>query len=108
MINKVKRKIVLGAVLLSASMALAACDINGFSNSAPNTNPIDNSVSYTSSAIDDTGNFASGNSSNTVVLTSLNAVSNKDDYEIGDELDITVTATYSNGDVVVVEGYEVE
>lgn len=108
MINKVKRKIVLGAVLLSASMALAACDINGFSNSTPNSNPIDNSVSYTSSAIDDSGNFASGNSSNTVVLTSLNAVSNKDDYEIGDELDVTVTATYSNGDVVVVEGYEVE
>ena len=107
MINKVKRKIVLGAVLLSASMALAACDINGFGNSTPNTNPIDNSVSYTSSAIDDSGNFASDNSSNTVVLTSLNAVSNKDNYEVGDELDLTVTATYSNGDVVTVEGYEV-
>ena len=107
MINKVKRKIVLGAVLLSASMALAACDINGFGNSTPNTNPIDNSVSYTSGAIDDSGNFASDNSSNAVVLTSLNAVSNKDNYEIGDELDITVTATYSNGDVVVVKGYEV-
>ena len=106
MINKVKRKIVLGAVLLSASMALAACDINGFGNSTPNTNPIDNSVSYTSSAIDDSGNFTSDNSSNVVVLTSLNAVSNKDNYEIGDELDLTVTATYSNGDVVIVEGYE--
>ena len=114
MINKVKRKIVLGAVLLSASMALAACDINGLS-SAPNPSAsFDNSTSYTSSAINDNSgsgllstSTSSSSSSIPVVLTAINAVSNKDNYEIGDELDLTVTATYSNGDVVTIEGYEV-
>lgn len=115
MINKVKRKIVLGAVLLTASMALAACDINGLSSNAPNPSAsFDNPTSYTSSAIDDNSgsgllgtSTSSSSSSIPTVLTAINAVSNKNNYEIGDELDLTVTATYSNGDVVVVEGYEV-
>ena len=34
-------------------------------------------------------------------------MSNKESYEIGDELDITVTAHYSNGDTAIVSEYEV-
>ena len=89
MIIKVKRKIVLGAVLLSASMALAACDINGLSSNAPNPSAsFDNSTSYTSSAINDNSNSgllststSSSSSSIPVVLTAINAVSNKENYE---------------------------
>ena len=110
MIKKVKRKIVLGAVLISTAMALAACDINGLGNNGANST-LDNSTSYTSSAIDDksgSGLLGTSGTSVPVVLTSINAASNKDSYEIGDELDLTVTATYSNGDVVTVEEYDVE
>ena len=109
MINKVKRKIVLGAIVLSAAMAISACDLNaaGSTNPSPSS---DNPISYTSSAIDDTGNssISSSDSSIPVYLTAITAVSNKESYEIGDQLDLTVTATYSNGDVATVEGYEVE
>ena len=110
MIKKVRRKIVLGAVLISTAMALAACDINGLGNNGVNST-LDNSTSYTSSAIDDnsgSGLLGTSGTSAPVVLTSINAASNKDSYEIGDELDLTVTATYSNGDVVTVEEYDVE
>ncbi len=109
MINKAKRKITLGVLVVSAAMALAACDLSsiGTGNSNPGS---DNPISYTSSAIDDKNNssLTSSDSSIPVFLTAINAVNNKDEYEIGDELDLTVTATYSNGDVVTVEGYEVE
>ena len=109
MINKVKRKVVLGALILSAAMAISACDLSsiGTGNSNPGS---DNPVSYTSSAIDDKNNssLTSSDSSIPVFLTAINAVNNKDEYEIGDELDLTVTATHSNGDVVTVESYEVE
>ena len=105
MINKVKRKVVLGALVLSAAMAISACDLSsiGTGNSNPGS---DNPISYTSSAIDDTGH--SSDSSVPVFLTAINAVSNKENYEIDDQLDLTVTATYSNGDVATIEGYEVE
>ena len=105
MINKFKRKIVLGAVIVSAAMALAACDLSGFGNNTQ-TSTDTGKTTYTSSAIDDSGLFGKG-SDNRVVMTALTAVSNKESYEIGDELDLTVTATYSNGDVVAVSGYEV-
>ena len=105
MINKVKRKVVLGVLILSAAMAISACDLSsiGTGNSNPGS---DNPISYTSSAIDDTGH--SSDSSVPVFLTAINAVSNKENYEIDDQLDLTVTATYSNGDVATIEGYEVE
>ena len=105
MINKVKRKVVLGALILSAAMAISACDLSsiGTGNSNPGS---DNPISYTSSAIDDTGH--SSDSSVPVFLTAINAVSNKENYEIDDQLDLTVTATYSNGAVATIEGYEVE
>ena len=105
MINKVKRKFVLGAVILSAAMALAACDLNGVaSNNGESTSSTPN-VTYTSSAINDSG--ISDSSVGSVFLDRITAVSNKESYEIGDELDLTVTAYYSNGDVVAVSGYEV-
>ena len=105
MINKFRRKIVLGAVIVSAAMALAACDLSGFGNNTQ-TSTDTGKTTYTSSAIDDSGLSGKG-SDNRVVMTTLTAVSNKESYEIGDELDLTVTATYSNGDVVAVSGYEV-
>lgn len=111
MINKVKRKFVLGAVVLSAAMALAACDLSGANTNNPNpSSSSDNPISFTSSAIDSNGNSSilSSDSSIPVYLTGITAVSNKESYEIGDQLDLTVTATYSNGDVVTIESYETE
>ena len=39
MINKVKRKFVLGAVILSAVMSLAACDLNGLVSTSDQVEP---------------------------------------------------------------------
>ena len=111
MITKFKRKIALGAVILSAAMVLAACDLNGFASSEKSENTSSEQITYTSSAINDstnTGSLGFGTSSQErVYLKEITAVSNKESYEIGDELDLTVTAYYSNGDVVAISGYEV-
>ena len=126
MINKVKRKIVLGAVVLSAAMALAACDINGLpsqdissnfnestseSISSFESSSISNSENTSSGGLLGTGTSSSSSSSSSsvapVVLVKITAVSNKESYEIGDELDLTVTAHYSNGDTVIISDYEV-
>ena len=126
MINKVKRKFVLGAVILSAVMSLAACDLNGLVSTSDSTSGNTSSSeqitsSFESSSISNgdkttsggplgAGNESSSSSTSTapvVVLTSITAVNNKESYEIGDELDITVTAHYSNGDTVTVSEYQV-
>ena len=128
MINKVKRKFVLGAVILGAVMSLAACDLNGLVNTSSSTSDntstseqitssfesssISNSDKTTSGGPLGAGNSSSSSSSSTstvppVVLTNITAVNNKASYEIGDELDITVTAHYSNGDTVTVSEYGV-
>ena len=45
---------------------------------------------------------------NDPALTGITAISNKDNYSWGDDLDITVYATYADGSVVEVTGYQVE
>ena len=45
---------------------------------------------------------------NNPVLVSITAVSNKDAYEYGEDLDITVIGTYSDGSTVELENYKVE
>ena len=129
MINKVKRKFVLGTVIVGAVMALAACDLNGLTSlpdsTSGNTSTSEQiTSSFESSSISNTEKTTSGgplggvNSSSSssssstssaprVVLTNITAVNNKESYEIGDELDITVTAHYSNGDTAIVSEYEV-
>ena len=45
---------------------------------------------------------------NNPVLVSITAVSNKESYEYGDDLDVTVVATYSDGSQVKITNYQVE
>ena len=111
MVKQVKRKIALATLIVSAAMVLGACDFSGFSNNAnSNSNELTSSLvsSFEPSSISNNDRTSSGGLlSSDFVLTEITAVSNKDSYEIGDELNLTVTAHYSNGDTVIVSGYDV-
>ena len=83
MVKRLHKLIILGALMSGMVMAISACDFNRF--------------------------LPSSNSSSQVVVSpeSITVVNNKEVYEIGEELDITVTAHYSDESSEEVTNYQV-
>ena len=99
MAKTIKKLFVLGTLVSGIFMALTACDFNLSLNSGNPSNQ-DSNIS---------GNLSGEDSKPTVAaLSGITVVSNKDGYERGEELDITVTANYDDGSNVKVTNYTVE
>ena len=81
--NSIKKLLLAGALASGLFMTLTACDVSSF--------------------------FAPSNSSSEVVLVpeSISATNNKQSYEHGEDLDITVIATYSDETTQEIKNYEV-
>ena len=95
MANKAKKIFILGSLVAGMFVALTACDISHFIN----TNSPSNQDSETSSSIripDD------------AVLNSILVINNKDGYERGEDLKLTVTANYSGDFSIEVSDYQVD
>ena len=91
--NKAKKLFILGAMVSSMFMALTACD---FSHFISPSNPSNQDADSNSSKIPDNA-----------VLENIVVINNKDGYERGEELDLTVTAYYSSDFSINVTDYEV-
>lgn len=81
--NSIKKLLLAGALASGLFMTLTACDVSSF--------------------------FAPSSSSSEVVLVpeSISATNNKQSYEHGEDLDITVIATYSDETTQEIKNYEV-
>ena len=95
MANKTKKLFVLGTLVAGMFMAISACDISHFVN--PNNPSNQNSEESSSIKIPDGA-----------VLNNILVINNKDAYERGEELDLTVTANYSGDFSIQVSNYQVE
>ena len=102
MASKIKKIFVIGALLSSAFVAVTACDMSQLSMPSYDSSSIqqDSSSDFSSSSI-------SSSSEETVTLVRIEANSNKESYEWGEDLDIKVIAYYSDGTSVEVTNYEV-
>lgn len=120
MANKVKKLFVIGSVVSGLFMAITACNFAHSSQpSSQDSSNQESSELLSSSSLPSSSQESSKESSSSqapsssssvkpvIVLTSISAVSNKESYEIGDELDITVTANYSDGNSENVSNYQV-
>ena len=96
MAKNVKKLFVLGTLVAGMFMALSACDISHFVNPSNSSNNQESAESSSTKIPDD------------AVLNSILVVNNKDAYERGEELDLTVTANYSDDLSVNVTDYQVE
>lgn len=92
MANKIKKLFVIATLLSSMFLAMTACDVNQF--------PVSSSSQIDSSDI-------SSSSEEIVSLVRISAISNKEIYQWGEELDITVTAYYSDGTSKEITNYRV-
>ena len=92
MANKIKKLFVIGTLLSSMFLAMTACDVNQF--------PVSSSSQIDSSDI-------SSSSEEIVSLVRISATNNKEIYQWGEELDITVTAYYSDGTSKEITNYRV-
>ena len=91
----IKKLFVLGSLISGLFMALSACDVN------PNEQ---SSNHESSSQVSDSQSSQEPQR----VLNSIVAVSNKTSYERGEELDLTVTALYSDQSTSPISNYQVE
>ena len=94
MANKAKKVFVVGALLTGLIMSVSACNLNNLPSSS---NP----------AASQSASSESSDSSAELTVESISAVSNKDSFEWGEDLDITVTITYSDGSTEVITDYTV-
>ena len=88
MANKIKKLFIVGTLVSSLFVALTACDLN---NIQPSSSDTDISSSQEQKTVE-----------------SIIAVNNKDSYEFGEVLDLSVTATFSDGSSTVITDYIVE
>ena len=126
MISKVRKTFIIGSLIASFFMAITACNITGSSQSSNQNTSVSSNIissgasenstttsSSTSSSSSSTSSSMESSSSSSsssivkIVLTSISAVSNKESYEWGEDLDITVTATYSDGSSKTITDYVV-
>ena len=97
MATKIKKLFVLGTLVSGMFMALTACNFN---------QPVDSgSPSNQNSSISVEDSKAS---STKAALNSITVVNNKNGYERGEDLDLTVTANYADGTSIKVTNYTVE
>ena len=97
MANKFKKLFVVGSIASTLFMALTACDFN-----RPQQSNNENSTSQTSE------NSSESSSTPAVELTNITVVNNKNSYERNEQLDLVVTATYSDGTTAVITDYQIE
>ena len=129
--HRLKHIITLGALTLSAILALGACSIRaGSSNENTTSNivapsseaaPSSSAQSTTESSSNTpssseapisseqqpSSSEAPSSSEEPVVLVNITATNNKENYEYGDSLDVTVVANYSDGSQVTLNQYDV-
>ena len=92
MANKVKKMLIATALMSGLFMAISACNLNLVPSSSSNV----------ISSSENSGNSASSSSSSSsepepvVTLESITVTNNKDSYEWGEDLDISVFAHYSD------------
>ena len=89
MANKIKKAFAIGSVIAGLFLAISACDSHS-------ENPSSN-FDYSSSLNNSDSEASSSSLEPQVVLEGISVTNNKTSYEYGEELDITVTAQYSNG-----------
>ena len=99
MANKIKKLFVIGSVISGMFLAISACN-NGSTKSSSNQ---ENSSSLNDSSSDSQSSLVPE-----VTLESISVSNNKASYEFGEELNITVTAHYSDETSKNVTGYTVE
>ena len=132
MTRKIQKIIAISTVAFGAFVSLIACgDNNEPSQTSSQNNSSEQGGSFDFSSVDNFGDSSNpifggntgdssiigGNeSSNTpisseepvqVVLTNIVAVNNKQEYELNEKLDITVTAFYSDGTSKIITNYQV-
>ena len=114
MINKIKKLFVIGSVVSGLFMAISACGSNSSSQSSQQETSSQQSSSSSSASSSSSSSSSNGSNSSSssqkpvVVLSNISATSNKTGYERGEELDIVVTAYYSDGSTTTIDNYEVE
>ena len=98
MAKGIKKLLALSLLVTGISMALTACDFSRFlgGENFSSNQGINESTSSSFSIPSD------------AVLNSITVVNNKDGYERGEELDLTVTANYSDSSTFVITNYQVE
>ena len=108
MANKVKRLFLIGSLMAGAFMALTACDVNQFSSSSEFSNSSEEPVSSVSSSSSSNSSQEPDPIPEPVVMTGITAVSAKENYEYGEQLELTVRANYSDGTSELITDYTVE
>ena len=99
MANRMKKLLVIGSVASGLFMAISACGSVASSHSS--------SQSVSSTQTSDSSSSSSYSQEPTIVLNSISVVNNKGYYERGEELDIVVTAHYSDGSTTTITGYSI-
>ena len=93
MANKIKKLFIVGTLVTGLFMSLTGCDLSNSNNSSNQSNI--------------SGSIAGSVSSEPAALTGISVTNNKENYEWGEDLDITVTATYADGTTSVITDYQV-
>lgn len=99
MANKIKKLFVVGTLVTGLFMSLTACDLNG--------QPSNSNISSNQNISGSISESLPSSEPAPVVLENITVTSNKENYEWGDDLDITVIANYSDGSTKVIDDYQV-
>lgn len=106
MASKVKKLFLLGSLMTSAFMTIVACD-NFLANSPASSNNI-TSQDVQSNEPSVSVAPSSSEEPEPVVLTGITASSKKENYEWGEQVELLVTANYSDGTSQTISEYTVE
>ena len=106
MANKVKKFFIVGSLVAGLFMATTACDPKE-TNSGASQNQDSSTVLNSSS--NQAGSSQNQESSSNVpaTLVSITAINNKENYEWGEDLNVTLYANYSDGSSTVITDYQV-
>lgn len=115
MASKVKKLFLLGSLITSAFMTVVACDNAQVSSNANSNNTTSQAGSITQpsvapSSVAPVSSVEPSSSSipEPVVLTGITASSTKENYEYGEQIELLVTANYSDGSTQTITEYSVE
>ena len=105
MASKVKKIFLLGSLLTSAFMTIVACDN---SQVTPSNSPSSEVSAPSSEAPASSVEPEPEPEPEPVVLTGITASSTKENYEYGEQIELLVTANYSDGSTETITNYTVE
>ena len=105
MAHKVKKMLIATALMSGLFMAISACNLNLVPSSSSNS--ISSSENSGSSASSSSSSSSSSEPEPVVILESITVTNNKDSYEWGEDLDISVFAHYSDESSTQVNDYTV-